>query len=1060
MGDVNLQTGVPVRTRYRFQVKQVAPPELIGREAELAELTTFCTDPSTAGSYLWLRAGPWAGKSALMSWFVLHPPPGVQVVSFFVTASLADQSDRTAFIDNVLEQLLAMLGEDLPPLLTAATRESHLLGLLAQAATLCQERGEHFVLAVDGLDEDRGVDGSPDAHSIAALLPRTGVRVIVAGRPDPDLPDDVPPDHPLYRSSIVRHLSTSPKARAVRDVMIRELKHLIRGTSTQQDLLGFMTAAAGGLAVRDLAELAATSDWHVEDELRTTAGRSFSRRPGTPPVYVLAHDQLYSVASEMLGPRLDHYRERLHIWADSYRVRQWPSDTPRYLVHGYAATLTAIGDVPRALEYVTDPRRHDLVSASTGHDHIVLDEIKAVQRVLLRQQEPDLVALARLAVHRTSLYSRNDWIPAHLPSVWAMVGRLDHAEALLNVIGDLVVRSRALTAAAVEFHRAGEQQRAARLLDEAEDLAKSFNQWWGSWPYAELAEAAMRIKDYERTRRAVDAIKHPEERAEACASLAHVALDDLEHDDASNWYTEAEETLKQVGGRADVTAIAKVAAAAASLGHSSRATDLADGILTEDSPVAPDIADIADRFLDLPSVDRTVSDHDKAKAANALAGAGLSDVARAVTATISDVDGQEYSLLDVTRALATLDLDKAEELARTASDVKYLSARLAAVAVAAGRNGDPSRASRLVDEVDETLEELPQGQWRRFTIMAIAVAKADAGAIEEAESMVRSHMLPSEDITGALSVAVALVRRHEIERASHLVTLTEDAARPASTSIDERRLLRWVQVMADFAEFDRAERLVRSFSTEEVRSAGSSIITEGLAVNGAIDRAEQTLHTIADPRLQRRPRLELIRILLAQAQDNRATQLARTAETSNDRAAALTFIATTARKADLLDEVVGVADNIAELEARIKILLSALRAAADLGDRPRVTALWHHIRTVVGHTGRRPVRIDGSRRLFMPLPDPLRTLTEIAESVDREPRFPNYDNTPAGPVAGPGALWLQENSLPEHKKLAHNLATHDWFDLVDELVEVEPDAFRAILLELDRLGGRDALHPS
>lgn len=102
---------------------------------------------------------------------MLNPPPGVRLVSFFITARLAGQNNRSAFIDNLLEQLLALLGETVPPFLTEATREPHLLGLLDTAAQLCRDRGEHLVLLVDGLDEDRGVTTGPDAHSIAALLP-------------------------------------------------------------------------------------------------------------------------------------------------------------------------------------------------------------------------------------------------------------------------------------------------------------------------------------------------------------------------------------------------------------------------------------------------------------------------------------------------------------------------------------------------------------------------------------------------------------------------------------------------------------------------------------------------------------------------------------------------------------------------------------------------------------------------------------------------------------------------------------------------------------------------
>ncbi len=130
-GDVNLYTGSRVRSGYRHQVERIAPNMPVGRETELAELATFALLKETAGCYRWWRAVPWAGKTALMSSFVLNPPAGVRVVSFFVTARLPGQSDRTAFVDAVLEQLLTILGKPVPALFTATTREPHLLRLLA-----------------------------------------------------------------------------------------------------------------------------------------------------------------------------------------------------------------------------------------------------------------------------------------------------------------------------------------------------------------------------------------------------------------------------------------------------------------------------------------------------------------------------------------------------------------------------------------------------------------------------------------------------------------------------------------------------------------------------------------------------------------------------------------------------------------------------------------------------------------------------------------------------------------------------------------------------------------
>ena len=139
------------------------------------------------------------------------PAAGVTVVSFFVTARYKGQDDRAAFIDAVMEQLAELLGEPIPGYLTEAARERHLLRMLTEAAEACQR----LVLVVDGLDEDRGVTVGPDAYSIAALLPARpppGLRVIVAGRPDPPVPDDVPDDHPLRDPGIVRVLAASPSA--------------------------------------------------------------------------------------------------------------------------------------------------------------------------------------------------------------------------------------------------------------------------------------------------------------------------------------------------------------------------------------------------------------------------------------------------------------------------------------------------------------------------------------------------------------------------------------------------------------------------------------------------------------------------------------------------------------------------------------------------------------------------------------------------------------------------------------------------------------------------------
>ncbi|HEX6686893.1 MAG TPA: helix-turn-helix transcriptional regulator [Candidatus Limnocylindrales bacterium] len=354
--DNAVRPAVPVRSAYLEQVRRISPPRLVGRDDELRELERFCTAPD-GGQYMWWRAAAWAGKSALMSWFVLHPPLRTRVVSFFITARFAGQSDRTAFADVLMEQLAQLLERPMPAFVTPATRDAHLLGMLGDAARVCQKRGQRLVLVVDGLDEDTGVVAGPDAYSIAAVLPSrpvAGMRVIVAGRPNPPVPADVPDDHPLRDPGIVRVLDESPHAKVIRTDAERELDRLLDGTPAEQDLLGLITAAGGGLSGADLAELTGWSPRQVDRQLHTVAGRTFARlgtgwRDGTgSDVYLLGHEELRISAIRFLGAaRLDGYRGRLHTRADRYRDQGWPERTPEYLLRGYHSMLHDAGVLPQ-----------------------------------------------------------------------------------------------------------------------------------------------------------------------------------------------------------------------------------------------------------------------------------------------------------------------------------------------------------------------------------------------------------------------------------------------------------------------------------------------------------------------------------------------------------------------------------------------------------------------------------------------------------------------------------------------------------------------------------------
>lgn len=542
-GDVTVNQTVtaiaprPVRSAYLRQVERIAPPELWDRDAELEELARFCLDENR-GSYVWWQAGPWAGKSALMSTFVLKPPPQmagrVWLVSFFITARLASQDTRDAFAEVLTEQLCELLGQDLPVAVSEVTREAVLLDLLAQAAKECQRAGGRLVLVVDGLDEDRSVTTGPYAHSIAGLLPAAppvGMRIIVAGRPNPPIPDDLPDNHPLRDPGIIRLLGDSPHARDLQRLGQSEIKRLLRGTKVEQDLSGLVTAARGGLSGPDLRELTGADLVDIEEVLHTVAGRTFTRRVsrwavGGPQVYLLGHEELHNAACHYLGEaRLAEYRQRLHAWAETYQTpgdgqEPWPANTPEYLLTGYPRMLAAAGDTGRLVALAIDAARHDRMLNLSGGDAAALAEIKLCQDLLLRGVEPDLYSLALLSHHRDQLESRNANIPTDLPAVWAILGQPHRAESLARSITSLDQRVEALAAVA-RVMAAAELERARALATEAEQVARSISDPNGQVEaLAEVAGAVAAAGEVEHAEQVARSITDPHQQAEALTELA------------------------------------------------------------------------------------------------------------------------------------------------------------------------------------------------------------------------------------------------------------------------------------------------------------------------------------------------------------------------------------------------------------------------------------------------------------------------------------------------------------------------------------------------------------
>ncbi|MDN3351436.1 hypothetical protein [Actinomadura sp. DC4] len=1003
-GDVAVQAPSAARSGYRQQVLRIAPSELRGRRAELAELAAFCTAPDQ-GPYAWWRAPAWSGKTALMSWFALHPPKSVEVVPFFVTARFAGQSDRTAFTEVVGEQLAALLGQPMPAYLTEATREGHLLAVLEEAADRCSQRGERLVLLVDGLDEDRGVTTGPDAYSIAALLParpHTGLRVIVAGRSDPPVPGDVPEGHPLHDPGIVRPLEGSPFAAAVRADCERELARLLRGTPEERDLLGLVAAAGGGLSRDDLTELTGCGVWEVAQHLRAVTGRTFTARAvggrsaaahgiDASEVYVLGHEELQTTALTMLGrDRLSGYRGRLHAWAATYCDRGWPPATPEYLLRGYARLLRVTEDLPRALACATDSVRHDRIRELTGGDAAALAEIDAAGTMALACDDPDLVGVALLAAHRRRLVDRNTY-PVRLPAVWAAVGQPDRAEALARGMDDPDMVGAALAEVAVVVGSGGDQVWAAELADAIEGLGGGSGMaCWRARRMAAVAEAAGAAGDRDRAAaldRAMDAVladaADDHERTLVLGARARAAaasgdrgragqladaIEDLARGGIESWWE------WDVGWAAGSQDPERVAVALGHLGVLARTVRSArrraemeaklaavatDGTGRHGASLLEAAAELS-RWARPPMWALKVIEpltEAVAAAGDAPRAARLADLI-AEAAAVPDHPCWEDSVSQRSMARAAVEaLTVCGDRERAAALSQALEA-VAGTSVVPRDIGSEKTSGSGAGEADHTEDD-------SVILVAAAGAAALAGDDTRAEALARAVTDPYERPEALVLMARVSLGRSDHDRAAELAAAAErlcrDSARPTPRAKALAALARVTAAGGDGAGAARLTGAVGvmagAVTSPYWRAEVQVEWVEALAATGQTDQAEALTRTIAAPWLRGWAGKELVRTRSERGEFDRAEAFVLAIDDRKERGEAGMTMAHAAIGRGAFDRAWRLFEVFeAPPEDRARLLTSLAQRAAVGGARHRAAVLAASVRDL-GHT-----RSDGRSR--------------------------------------------------------------------------------------------------
>ncbi|WP_371626599.1 hypothetical protein OG245_30700 [Streptomyces sp. NBC_01116] len=550
--------------------QRILPARLLDRDSELRELAAFCGGEDLPGAtgYMWWQAGPWAGKSALLSEFVLrHRPDDVDLVAYFI-ADYLGRNDQKGFLESVMRQL-ASLGEQDPS--AAGARPEDFPSLCQAAAQACRDRGRRLVLVVDGLDEDAAGAGQP---SIAALLPRNppaGMRVVVTGRPCPLIPDDVPGDHPLRLRHIVRSLAPSPHAADISRMAGREVDQLLQNEQVGVPLLGLLVAARGSLTAADLTQLVGVRPFNVERQLRGVTGRSLvpgahgeMRLPDTPVgVHPLAlgHTELRNRALNRLGD-VSEFEDRLYAWADEYQARGWPADTPTYLLYDYPHMLAGNKNGERLTAIALDPQRQQALLGRASPD-VALSDIELSAHMIRQRRPVDVVALAGLAASRTLLTEQARSLPASFAVAFAWLGHSQRARQFALLAPHAAEKAVRLASVARALAGAGDQ-----YASQAADVAKNAV-WWADRARAESSPPSG--DEYE---------------AEAAVAEAAVALFTIGQCGQGRALLES---LRSVSSYDDVALLAETTARAAAAARPHSAM-LAEELLAEAEQHAHDVA--------------------------------------------------------------------------------------------------------------------------------------------------------------------------------------------------------------------------------------------------------------------------------------------------------------------------------------------------------------------------------------------------------------------------------------------------------------------------------------
>ncbi|WP_405542417.1 hypothetical protein OG478_12085 [Streptomyces phaeochromogenes] len=932
-GDLVLGQGRPVlRSGYLHEVAQLAAARFEGRAADLAAMAAFSTAPngiqeaqgSDAGTAYWRWLAPaWSGKTALMAQFALHPPQDVDVLAFFITARAAGRSDRTAF----LAALQGQLREYLCDADVDCASQGQFLDALERAAERATVEGRRLVLLVDGLDEDTGVESASSGYSIAALLPRVpppGLRIVVAGRPNPPVPSDVLENHPLHSAHVDHLLAPSPAAQALRKAAERDLHALLTGSGPGREVACLIAAANGGLSAQDLADLKGeVSAWEVEEVLGGSLGRSFQYRPaqwsttGQQPAHLFsfAHEELQQGALNRISrAALDGYRERVHTFTGAWRDAGWPAETPEYALVGYPQLLRNLADTTRLTGLATDAVRHERLWETTGSDTEALAEIADAIGLHRAATNPNLRACVRLAQRRDEIRGHVASIPDDIIETWAILGHVRRALTLAQVahssrrIPDLV--RRLLFAGRADHNTASlVGSVACQLLSPVQD----------AWELRDVADALCGAGYPQEAAELARSIARPDRRDDALAVVVGAMARSGDPQQAAELARGIADPDRQVG------VLASAARALARSGRQKQAVELARSI-----------ADPQRRNGVLGSLATAAAE-------------AADDEPDDVYAPTSHAFGRQARIPvePVEHAHFVKDQERAADRARSISDPDLQSKALGAIAKELALSGVHRQATDLADEAARLARGIVNHDERDGALTVAARAVARKGHHALAVELARAMADTDRRADTLAAVAVLMARADAGQQAAELADEAAELARGGTALKPKAALLAVVaEAMTLTGRHEQAAELAHLAANlaHDAKEAGQramavTLAARAMASTGRHREAIDIARMVTEPDLLDGAYGAVAVVIAHAGHSGEAIELTRRIDDPDRKAKALAAIATALAHAGCHRQAAGLALSISRQTSRARALILIIRTMARTGHRQEAVEL-------------------------------------------------------------------------------------------------------------------------